>query len=240
MKLKLISSMATRKILSQVCEAFGQQYKIEVELTAVGGVDALKLIEAGETFDVVVLAMAPIEQLITQGLVAPDSKTPVAHSGIAVCVQAGAVLPNITSSEHLRATVNKAATIGYSTGPSGVYLQKLFAQWDAQYGSDISTRLRQAPPGVPVASLVARGDLALGFQQLSELIDVSGIHIVGPMPSALQLVTTFTAGALVKNQTNLSAVDRERIAAARQLLEFLASSASAHHIRRCGMEPATA
>lgn len=239
MKLRLISSMATRAILARVCDEFRTQHHIEVELTAIGGVDALKRVQEGEAFDLVVLAKTPIEQLVEQGRVATDSVTPLAHSGIAICVQSGAALPNISSANAVRETVNTATSIGYSTGPSGVYLQKLFAQWDALFGSNIVTRLRQAPAGVPVASLVAQGDFALGFQQLSELIDVQGIHIVGPLPSELQLVTTFTAGAVVNHRSDGSEPDLERAAATRQLLQFLVSSASAHHIRRCGMEPAT-
>ena len=87
----------------------------------------------------------------------------------------------------------------------------------------------QAPPGVPVGSLVAKGEVALGFQQLSELLHVPGIQIVGPLPPAIQITTTFSAGIGALSQ---------QPEAARALLAYLASPAAAEAKRKQGMEPA--
>jgi molybdate transport system substrate-binding protein len=117
--------------------------------------------------------------------------------------------------------------VGYSTGPSGVALVKLFERWGI--AQELQGRLVQAPPGVPVGALVARGDVALGFQQLSELIHLEGITVVGPMPIAVQINTVF-AGALCAASPQPEPV--------RALLAFMASPEAAPAKRRNGMEPA--
>jgi molybdate transport system substrate-binding protein len=87
----------------------------------------------------------------------------------------------------------------------------------------------QAPPGVPVGTLVARGEVALGFQQLSELIHVEGITIVGPLPKAIQITTTFSAGIGSRSQ---------QAAAVQALLAFMAAPQAAAAKQRQGMQPA--
>ena len=120
------------------------------------------------------------------------------QSGVAIAVPAGVPVPDITTEEAVKRAVLAARTIGYSTGPSGVYLLQLFERWGIL--GTIQTRIVQAPPGVPVGSLVAKGDVALGFQQLSELINLQGITVVGSLPPAIQTITTFSAGVCVASQ----------------------------------------
>lgn len=114
-----------------------------------------------------------------------------------------------------------------STGPSGVQLAKLFERWGI--ADAIKLRLVQAPPGVPVASLVADGKVELGFQQLSELMHLRGIDVLGPLPPAIQIVTTFSAGLSVTSQ---------QADAVRAMCIFMASPAAAKAKRDNGMEPA--
>jgi molybdate transport system substrate-binding protein len=120
-----------------------------------------------------------------------------------------------------------APTLGYSTGPSGVQLAKLFECWGI--AQEIAPRIVTAPPGVPVGALVARGEVALGFQQLSELMHLQGIDVLGPLPPAIQITTTFSAGVCV------AATQPD---AARALLAFLASPEVAPIKQRHGMETA--
>ncbi|HYE41003.1 MAG TPA: substrate-binding domain-containing protein, partial [Ramlibacter sp.] len=115
------------------------------------------------------------------------------------------------------------------TGPSGVALVKLFERWGI--AQELQGRLVQAPPGIPVGALVARGEVALGFQQLSELVHVEGITILGAMPAAVAIDTTFS-GAVCAAST--------QAAAARELLAFMARPEAAETKRRHGMEPAAA
>ena len=147
-------------------------------------------------------------------------------SATAVAVPAGSTPPDIGSEEAVRAAVLAAPTLGYSTGPSGVALQKLFERWGI--ADAVKQRTVQAPPGVPVGSLVARGEVALGFQQLSELIHVQGIDIVGPLPPAIAIDTVFSAG-VVAGSPHADAV--------RRLLAFMASPEAAEAKRRQGMQP---
>jgi molybdate transport system substrate-binding protein len=222
-----ISSMATRQVLAELAGAYQALCGTVVAFESVGGVDAAKRVQAGEAFDVVVLASDAIDKLVASGRVVADSKTDLVHSGVAIAVRAGAPRPDIGSEAALRQAVLAARTLGYSTGPSGVALGKLFDRWGI--ADTVRDRIVQAPPGVPVGTLVARGEVELGFQQLSELMHLPGIDVIGPMPAGLEIVTTFSAGLCAASA---------RPAAVRALLDFLRSPAAADAKRRHGMEPA--
>lgn len=223
-----ISSMATRQVLADLSAAWQARGGVPVAIESVGGVDAAKRVQAGEeAFDLVFLASDAIDRLLAAGRVAAGSKVDLMLSSTAVAVRAGTAHPDIGSEEAVRAAVLAAQTVGYSTGPSGVALQKLFERWGI--ADDVKARTVQAPPGVPVGSLVAQGQVALGFQQLSELIHVEGIDIVGPLPPAIAIDTVFSAG-VVAGSPNADV--------ARQLLAFMASPEAADAKRRQGMEPA--
>lgn len=221
-----ISSMATRQVLADLVVGFAQQSGTQTAIESVGGVDAAKRVQAGEPFDVVILASDAIDKLLAAGHLLPGSKVDWVHSGVAVAVPAGAPLPDITSEDAMRQAVLAARSISVSTGPSGVALTQLFERWGI--AADIASRMVQAPPGVPVGSLVAKGEVALGFQQLSELLHVQGITIVGPLPPAIQITTTFSAGIGAQSQ---------QVDAARALVAYLASPQAEEAKRKQGMTP---
>jgi len=225
--LRLISSMATREVLAELVDAFTAREGHAVVLESAGGVDVARRVRDGEAVDLVVLAAKAIDELIAAGRLLSDSRVDILRSGIAIAVPAGAPLPDIGTEAALKQAVLAAPTLSYSTGPSGVYLMGLFERWGIL--EDIRPRIVQAPPGVPVGSLVARGEVALGFQQLSELLHVPGIALVGPMPPEVQSITTFSG-----------AVSREAAhpAQARALLAWMTHADAAPAIRRQGMEPA--
>ena len=225
--IKLLSSMATREVLAGLASRFQSRTGCEVHLESAGGVDVARRIAAGEAADVVVLAAKAIDELIQGGRLLADSRTDIVRSGIAIAVRAGADMPDISTESAVKQAVLAATSISYSTGPSGVYLVGLFERWGIY--PQILPRIVQAPPGVPVGSLVARGEVALGFQQLSELMHLPGIAVVGPMPPEIQSITTFS-GAVCAGSAHT--------AAARGLLAEMAAPGSAEMIRRQGMEPA--
>lgn len=226
--MKGISSMATRQVLADLTQAWKEQGGEPVDIESVGGVDAAQRVQAGEeAFDLVFLASNAIDKLEAAGRVLPGSKVDLMLSSTAVAVPAAAAQPDIRSEEAVRAAVLAAPSVGFSTGPSGVALQKLFERWGI--AEEIKPRMVQARPGVPVGSMVASGEVALGFQQLSELIHVPGIQIVGALPAAIAIDTVFSA-AVVSGAANAEA--------ARRLLAFMASPQAAEAKRRQGMEPA--
>jgi molybdate transport system substrate-binding protein len=223
--LQLISSMATKALLADMAARYEAETGTAVNVVSVGGVDAAKRVQAGELWDVVMLASNAIEQLAAGGLVLPGSRIDVVESGVAVAVKAGAPHPDISNEAAVRQAVLDAPHLGYSTGPSGVQLARLFERWGI--AEEIAPRTLQAPPGVPVGALVALGEVDLGFQQLSELMNLEGIDVLGPLPPEIQITTTFSAAAAA------TCAVPER---AQDFLQFMRSSALDALKRQHGME----
>jgi molybdate transport system substrate-binding protein len=224
--LRGISSMATRLVLAELAEAYLRRGGQAVVIESVGGVDAARRVQAGEDFDAVILASDAIDKLEAGGHVLAGSRVDLVRSRVAACIPQGAARPPLDSQQHLQQALLAASTIGYSTGPSGTALLRLFEQWGM--GGTLAPRIVQAPPGVPVASLVARGEVALGFQQLPELIHVQGIQVLA-LPADVQIVTTFSGAVCAVSQ---------QADATRAMLGFMASDEAAEAKRRQGMEPA--
>ena len=224
--LRIISSMATRQLLADLVAQFERSSIQRVRVESVGGVDAAKRVQMGEAFDAVVLAANAIDQLIAAARLVPGSCVDLVKSGVAIAVRSGAPRPDIGNEQAVKRAVLGARSLGYSTGPSGVQLAKLFERWGI--AEQIEDRIVQASPGVPVGNLVATGEVELGFQQLSELMNLPGIDVLGPLPPEIQIVTTFSAGLSVTST---------RPDAVRALLDFMASPAAAAAKRSNGMEP---
>lgn len=199
--------MATKTVLYQLTQLYYSQTGVEVQIESVGGVDAAKRVQSGEQFDMVLLASDAIDKLIFGDHLLPNSRQDWVESKVAVAVKKGAHHPDISSQEALKATVLSSATLSYSTGPSGVYLEKLFDRWGISQQVKAATVV--APPGVPVGTLVASGQVALGFQQLSELIALPGIDVLGVLPTEVEYTTRFSSGipiALSKEAQRLKEV----------------------------------
>lgn len=224
--LTVISSMATRHVLADLARDYEGRTGTQVAIEAVGGVDAARRVADGEPFDVVVLAVPALRKLAAASRVDGGSEIAVARSPIAVAVRSGSAPPSLATADDLRAVARTARAIGYSTGPSGEHVIALLRG----FGIDGSggPRLVQAAPGVPVATLIARGEVDLGFQQLSELMDMPDVAVAGLLPDALQVITVFAAAATV------STASRGEVDA---FLAWLASPETAQAKRRHGMAP---
>ena len=224
--LSVISSMATRNLLAELAEKFTRLTGQPVLIESVGGVDAARRVTDGESFDVAVLASDAIGRLADAGRVVGGSRVDIARSPVAIAVAAGAARPDVTSEAALRQAILGARSIGYSTGPSGAHLTRLFERWGI--AATITARIVKAPPGVPVGSLIASGDVELGFQQLSELMHLPGIEVVGTLPAEIEVVTVFSAAVCA---VSLQTHD------AQAFISYLASADTASAKRAQGMDP---
>jgi molybdate transport system substrate-binding protein len=221
-----ISSMATRAVLADLADTYTLRTGQRVAIESTGGVAALRRVEEGEAFDLVVLASNALDKLAHAGRIDGASCVSLARSGVAVAVKAGARHPSIKREADVRDAVLAARSVGYSTGPSGAHLMRIFKRWGIV--NDMASRIVQAPPGVAVGTLIARGEVELGFQQTSELIGLDGIDVLGPLPAEIQALTVFQ-GAIC---TSARAPQR-----ARELLAFMSAPEADAVKLSHGMEP---
>ncbi|MFO1302214.1 MAG: substrate-binding domain-containing protein [Burkholderiales bacterium] len=216
--------MAVRALLAELARDYEGRSGTPVKIESVGGVDAERRVREGEAFDFVVLARDAIDRLAASGSVDAASRVDIARSGMAIAIRSGLPHPAVASESHVRDAVTAARRIGYSTGPSGRHLMALLERWGI--AADVQPRLVQAPPGVGVGALLARGDADLGFQQASEFLGVEGIDVLGHLPDAIQSMTTF-AGATCGGASHRDA--------AAGFLAFAGSREAAETRRRHGM-----
>ena len=221
-----ISSMATRLILGELAQRYEAAKGVKVQVASMGGVDAAKRVREGEQTDIVILASGPMAKLEAEGHLVAGSVKGFTRSGMAIAIRKGAPRPDIGSEAAVKAAVLAARRVCYSTGPSGDHLLQLCAKWGIAADSD---KLLRAPPGVPVGSLVAKGEADLGFQQLSELIHVQGLEVLGPLPPEIQNTTVFAAGVSAMSAHPAETAD---------LIAYLTSPGTAEVKQAQGMEPA--
>lgn len=225
-EIRVMSSSAFRQAYLELIPEFEKASGHKVATSFVGGVDLMKRMKAGESVDLVILAANSVDELIQHGIVVPGSRVDLAKSGVGVAVRAGAPSPDISSGDALKRALLAAKSIGYSTGASGTHLVGLFQRMGI--ADELKPKIRQAPPGVPVGDLIARGEVEIGFQQVSELLPVAGIVYLGPLPPDMQKFTVFSAGIHVAAKAPI---------AARALVQFLTSPAAVPVIKKKGMEP---
>jgi molybdate transport system substrate-binding protein len=223
-----ISSMATRQILAELTGRYRAATGRTVAIEAMGGVDAAKRVRAGEAFDLVILADDVLEKLETEGHLVAGSRAGFVRSPMAMAVRAGEKRPDIANAESVKAALLSAPAIGYSTGPSGTHLLAVLKSWGLDAAAEPG-RLVQAKPGIPVATLVASGEAAIGIQQLSELLGQAGLDVVGTLPPPVQSVTTFAMGIGARST---------QVEEARAVIASLNASEAVETKRRFGMEPA--
>lgn len=222
--IKVMASAAFREAYLELLPEFERASGHRVTNTWVPSVQMMNRLKGGETTDIVILSDASLEELAQAGIVA--ERFPLAKSGIGVAVRAGAPRPDISSGDGIRRAALAARSIVYSTGPSGIYLRQLFERMGI--ADEIKAKVRQVQ-GEPAGAVVARGEAEIGFQQMSELLPVAGIDVVGPLPPDIQEITIFSAGLHAR---------APQPAAARALIAWLKAPAAAPVIRKKGMEPA--
>ena len=225
--IRVISTVALRQVFNELFPQFEKQTGYKIELETGGTVAVDKRVEAGEPFDVVVQVSTSIDKLIASGKIKLGSKTDLVRSGIAVAVKKGAKTPDISNAEAVKQAVLGSKTIGYSSGPSGLYMLELFKRWGI--AEQIKDRLVQPPSGTQIGRLIAKGEVEIGFQQLGEFIHIGDeITVLGPLPADIQLINIYSAGITVQTK------QQEAVEA---LLKFLTSPEASGAKTKNGMEP---
>ena len=180
----------------------------------------------GEPADVLIMVGYALGDLIKQGKVEASSRIDIARSPIGMVVRAGAPKPDISTVEAFKRTLLAARSVAYSDSASGVYVgTEMFEKLGILDQMKPKSRMIAADP---VAGVVARGEAELGFQQISELLPVPGVDLVGPLPAEVQRITVFSAGIVA---------GAKEPDAGRALIKFLASAAAAPVIKTSGLDP---
>jgi molybdate transport system substrate-binding protein len=225
-EIKVLSTQATEHAYKELVPQFEKITGHKVTTVFTGTVDADKRLAAGESYDMLIMSSGSIDGHIKNGKVAAGSRVDLAKSGVAVGVKKGSAKPDISSVEALKKTILSAKSIGYSTGPSGVYIVSLFEKLGV--ADAVKPKLKQTPTGVFVGSIVASGEVEIGFQQVSELLTFPGVDYVGPLPEAVQRYTVFASGIIA---------GAKETDAAKALVKFLTAPAAAQAFKKQGMEP---
>jgi molybdate transport system substrate-binding protein len=167
-----------------------------------------------------------LPELTQLGKIVPGSRVDLVKSGVGVAVRAGAPKPDVSSADALKRALLSAKSIGYSTGPSGVYVAGLFQRMGI--ADEMKPKAKQPPSGASVGEMIARGEVEIGFQQISELVHVAGIDFLGPLSPDIQQITVFSSGVHAGAKAP---------GAAKALVKFLTSPAAVPIIKKNGLEP---
>ena len=225
-ELKVLSTQATEDTYRELVPQFEKATGHKVATIFTGTLDAQKRLAAGENYDMIIMASPAIDAQIKAGKVVSGSRVDLAKSGVGAAVPKGAPKPDISTTEALKKTLLAAKSIGYSTGPSGVYMISLFEKLGLM--DQVKPKLKQTPTGVFVGTIIANREVEVGFQQVSEVGNFPGVDYIGPLPADVQQMTVFSSGIVV---------DAKEAEPARALVKFLTTPAAGAAFRKRGMEP---
>ena len=221
----IMASVAIEHAYKELVPMFESASGVAVTTIWAPSVKMMERLKGGEVVDLVLLSSVAIDSLIEAKVLAQGSRTDLVTSIVGVAVKQGAARPETSSGEKLKAALLAAPSVGISTGPSGIYMNKLFERLGLTEA--LKPKLK-VYTGTPVGEFVAKGEVALGFQQVAELMPVPGLDYWA-ISDDVQSVTTFSIGEHVK-ASNLEA--------ARKWVQFLISPAAAPVMRKHGVEPA--
>ncbi|MEV0533777.1 substrate-binding domain-containing protein [Kitasatospora sp. NPDC050463] len=219
-----LSSMATRPVLADLSEHLRHTCGVLVRFESAGGVEVARRVREGVGADLLVLAAGALAELEQGGHLLRGTARPLWVSQVVAAVPDGAPVPALDSESDLRAALLAATRVAYSTGPSGTALIELITRLGLT--GTLSERLVQAPAGVPAGSLLSSGRADLAFQQRSELTDLPGVVVVGPLPGDTAITSVFSGGVLASSV---------RPGRAREVLDLLGSDAASGIARARGM-----
>src|SRR5882672_5495073 len=187
--INVISTQATQEAYLELVAQFEKTTGHKVTTVFSGTLNVQKRLADGEPYDLIIMAGPAIDDQIKLGKAVAGSRIDFAKSGAGLAVRKGAPKPDIGSADAFKKTLLSAKSIGYSTGPSGLYMLGVFEKLGI--ADQVKGKLKQTPSGVFVGTLIASGETEIGFQQISELVHFAGIDYVGPLPGELQRMTMF-------------------------------------------------
>jgi molybdate transport system substrate-binding protein len=227
-EIKVLSSIATREAYLELVPQFEKASGHKVTTTWSGTTAIMKTMAAGnEQYDLVVISGTEMEELIKQGKVVAGSRADLSKSGIGIAVRAGAKRPDVSTPDALKEALLAAKTVGYTSGPSGVYMASLVERMGI--AAEVKAKFRSVPSGGTIGTIVANGDCEIGFQQVSELVHIPGVDYIGPLPADVQRVTVFSVGL----QTGAP-----NPGPAKALVAFLTTPAAVAVMQKHGLEAA--
>ncbi|TMI99132.1 MAG: ABC transporter substrate-binding protein [Alphaproteobacteria bacterium] len=227
-EVKILTAGAMKAVVLELVPQFEKEtgHKAVVDNDTAGGL--AKRIDGGEAFDLAVITPGVIADLAKKGKVVADSRANVARVGVGVVVKEGAPLPDIGSVDAFKRALIAAKSVAYidpaSGGSSGIYLTGLFDKLGIAAEIKPKAKLKQ---GGYVAELIANGEAELGLHQISEILPVKGVKLVGPLPAEIQNYTTYAAAV---------GADAKQPDAARALLKLLTGPAADTVLKARGME----
>jgi molybdate transport system substrate-binding protein len=225
-EIKVLSTQATEEAYKELAPQFEKASGHKVTTIFTGTLGVMKRLSDGESYDLLIMSRQSIDELAQAGKVVAGSRTDIAKSGVGVAVGKGKPKPDISTVDALKKSLLAAKSIGYSTGPSGIYVVTMFQKMGI--ADEIKNKLKQTPTGVFVGSIIASGEAEIGFQQVSELSFFPGIDYVGPIPAEVQLITVFSAGI----PTGTKQAD-----AAKALVSFITAPAAAAIFKKHALDP---
>jgi molybdate transport system substrate-binding protein len=226
-ELKILTAGAFKQVVLAVMPEFEKLgHKVTVDNDTVGALQ--KRIDGGESFDLVVVTPGAIDDLVKKGKVAEGSKTVLARVGVGVMVKAGAPAPDVSSVDAFKRALLNAKTIAYidpaSGGSSGIYVANLLQKLGIADQIKPKERLKK---GGYVADLIKSGEAELGIHQISEIVPVKEVTLVGPLPAEIQNYTTYAAGIGTATKNS---------AAVKALIGVLSGPAAAAVLKQKGMD----
>ncbi len=225
-ELKVVAPNAVKDTVAELSARFEKEAKHTLVLSWAGSEAISKRVSDGEIFDVVVSTSPSLDRLAKDGRLFTASKRDFSRSAIAVAVRLGVAPPDVSTAEGLRQALLKAESIGISSGASGRYLEQLFQKLGVT--DQIKHKIKQPPSGAQIGDLIARGDMELGFQQVTELVHAKGLQYLGPLPAEVQGYTIWSAAV----HTGSKEPD-----AAGAFVKALSAPEAAAAIRSSGLEP---
>jgi molybdate transport system substrate-binding protein len=189
---KIFGTNALRTVLIECLPAFEHAHDVTATVDFAATNHMLEVVRGGGTADVICGTAGALDELTREGKIVAGTRSDLATAGVGACVRAGAPRPDISTVDALIRTLLEAKSVAYSkAGQSGLHFAKIIDQLGI--GDAVRAKAKINPSGL-VGELIVRGEADLGFQQVSELLAVKGVDLVGPLPDAVQLNSLFAAG----------------------------------------------